>query len=315
MLHQEPPDPPSPDQLALLLATAGQARVHRDLVERVADTSLPDPERGQLWRLEYAAHAALAVVWTAGATAVSVMPVSEDPTYQDAHTVVFARTPLHSAVGVWPSLEASVPTWVLDRCLGRLELEPLSESRHSFRSQHEDAGNPPPSDRSWSDLSRYREELANRLEPFVALSWADEHPTVEGTTTLHDLLSSRDLDLRWLGSHLGIEEPHIALLVWQGRRPLNSHEAAMLATELNVDPADLRSISRNVPIRLRAQTIRPHYRPQVQQWASLHTLNEFDAREHIEERVMAVAARSTGDTIERWRALLEQILADELGTR
>lgn len=314
MLHQEPPNSPSPDQLALLLAAAGQARVHRELIERVADISLPDPERGQLWRLEYAGNAALAVVWVASTTTVSVMPVSEDPTYQDAHTVVFTQTPLHSAIGIWPSLEASVPTWVLDRCLGQLESEPLVESRHAFRTQLQDPSSPPPPDHSWSDLNRYRDQLANRLEPFIALSWADERPTVDGTSTLHDLLRNRDLDLQWLGSHLGIEEPHRAFLVWEGKRSLDDREAAVLATELNVDAADLRSISRNVPIELRAQTIRPRYRPQVQQWATLRALGEADARERIEEHTMALAARSTGDDIERWQALLEQILADELRT-
>ncbi|MDH3208662.1 MAG: hypothetical protein OEO79_18835 [Gemmatimonadota bacterium] len=106
----------------------------------------------------------------------------------------------------------------------------------------------------------------------------------------------------------------MALLAWQGRRPLNDHEASRLASELEVDADDLRRLSRNIPVELRAQTNRPRFRPQVQAWASLQHLSEFDARERIEERILAVAARSVGDESERWQALLEQFLTEELAS-
>ena len=60
MIHQEPPTSPSSDQLALLLVAAGQVPVHRELMDRHRDHWLPDPDRGQLWRLEHAGTAALA---------------------------------------------------------------------------------------------------------------------------------------------------------------------------------------------------------------------------------------------------------------
>ena len=312
MIHQEPPTSPSANQLARLLAAAGQTPVHRELSERYADRWLPDPERGQLWRLEYASRAALAVVWVTGISTVSVMPVSEDPDYRDAHTVVFPETPVHAAVGVWPSLEAPVPTWVLDRCLGQLDTERLAASRRLFRTQHRDSSSPPPTDRLWSDLNRYRHQLADRLEPFVALTWADERPAVEGATALDDLLRNRRLTVRWLAMQLEIDDPAVALLVWEGKRPLDSREAAVLAAELNVDADKLRRFSRNVPIELSAQTGRPCYRPQVQRWAAEQALSEVDARGRIEEHLLALAARSVGDDSERWRVLLEQFFAEEL---
>lgn len=313
MLNDHPTSP-TPEQLARLLAAASQAQVHHEFIERYARRWLPDPERGQLWRLAHGDHVALALVWAPGPSAVSVLPVSEDPDYRDAHTVVFTETPLLAAVGVWPSLEVSVPTWSLDRCLGQLDSEALTAPRGAFRAQQGDTSNPPPGDRPWSDLSRYREQLADRFEPFVALTWADERPAVEGVTTLDQLLRNRGLDLGWLASRLGIEEPAVALLVWQGRRALDDRDAAILAAELNIDADDLRRLSRNVSMELRAQTSRPRYRPQVQRWASKQHLSEVDARERIEERLLAIAARSTGDESERWQALLEQFFAEELGS-
>jgi len=287
--------------------------VHREVVEQYSRRWLPDPEPGQLWRLAYADHAALVLVWTPGPTTVSVLPLSEDPEYQDAHTVVFTETPLHLPVGVWISLEASVPTWSLDRCLGRLDPEALSGPRRAFRAQQGDTANPPSADGPWSDGSRYRDQLAERLEAFVALTWADEKPTVQGAATLDELLRHRGHDLRWLGSRLGIDNPGEALHVWQGHRMLTNEEASTLAIELNVDAHDLRSLSRSLPIELRAQTCRPRYRPRVQLWASRQHLGEADARERVEERLLAIAARSGGDPSERWQALLEEFLAEELG--
>jgi hypothetical protein len=242
------------------------------------------------------------------------MPVSEDPGYGDAYTILFTETPLRAAIGVWPSLEASIPTWVLDRCLCQLDPEPLSESRRAFRTQQQAADGPPPPDRPWSDLSRYREQLADRLEPFIALTWADERPVVEGAAALDDLLRSRGHDLRWLASHLGIDEPDVALLVWQGRKMLDDREASVLAAELNVDADDLQRISRDVPIELSTETSHPRLRPQVQRWAAKNALREIDARSLIEERIMAVAARSAGDDSERWRTLLEHFFTEELDT-
>ena len=314
MIHQEPPTSPSSDQLALLLVAAGQVPVHRELMDRHTDHWLPDPDRGQLWRLEHAGTAALAVVWSASAATVSVMPVSEDPSFGDAHTVVFTETPLQVAIGVWPSLEASIPTWVLDRCLGQLDPGPLIESRLAFRTQQQTSASPPPPDRAWSDLSRFREQLADRLEPFIALTWADERPVVDGAAALDDLLRSRGHRLRWLASRLGIVEPDVALLVWQGRKPLDDREASVLAAELNVDAGDLQRISRNVPIELSTETSHPRLRPQVQRWAVKNALSEMDARDQIEERIMAVAARSAGDDSEKWRTLLEHFFTEELGT-
>lgn len=311
MLHDQPTSP-TPDQLARLLAVAAQAQAHRQLVEQYAKRWLPDPERGQLWRLASEDHAVLALIWTPGPITVSVLPVSEDPDYRDAHTVVLTETPLHAPVGVWTSLEVSVPIWSLDRCLGQLDPEALVATRSSFRAQQRDTSNSPPKDRPWSDLSRYRERLADRFEPFVAWTWAEEHPAVEGATTLGQLLRNRQLNLEWLASRLGIEEPATALLTWQGRRALDEDEASILSEALNIDAGDLRRLSRNVPVELRAQTSRPQYRPRVQDWASKQQLSEVEARERIEERVLAIAARSASSESERWQALLEQFFAAEL---
>lgn len=312
-MPNDQPTSPSPQQLARLHAAASHAPVHHEFVEQYARRWLPDPERGQVWRLAYGDHAALALVWAPGPTTVSVLPLSEDPEYRDAHTVVFTDTPLHVPIGVWISLEAQVPTWSLDRCLGRLGSEALTGPRRAFRAQQADPANPPSANRPWSDVNRYRDQLAERLEAFVALTWADERAAVEGAAALDSLLRNRGHDLQWLGSRLRIDEPGAALRVWQGKRMLTHEEASTLAAELNVDAEDLRSLSRNVPIELRAQTCRPRYRPQVQSWASRQHLGEADARERIEERLLAIAARSFGDPSERWQVLLEDFLAEELG--
>lgn len=135
MLRREPSHPPSADQLAHLLRAAGEATVSPELVDRVSADWRPDPQRGQLWRIEYLGHAALAVVWAPSATTVSVMPVAEDDAYRDSHAVVFTETPLGIPIAVWSSLETVIPTWVLDRCLCELDQEPLSEARGAIGAQ------------------------------------------------------------------------------------------------------------------------------------------------------------------------------------
>jgi len=299
-------------QLERLLGAAAISRVPTRLVEEYAGLWLPDPGRGQLWRLAHEGDAALAVVWIPGASTTSVIPVSEDPDYQDAHTVVFDETPLGSSVGVWPSLEVPVPTWVLDRCLGELDTSAIAESRLAFRGRGRGERILDPDGRAWSDVARYRDLFAERFEPFLALTWRDERPTIEGADTLSRLLQSRGIDFRGLASLLGITDPVSALRVWQGRRALTESEASLLARKLGLDRGELRRMSRDIPAGLTAQIRRPIYRPRVQRWASQQNLSEAVARDEIEERVLSRAARSSGNDGDRWQDLLDDFFVIEL---
>lgn len=259
-----------------------------------------EPFRGQLWRLRWEEHAALAVLLKVDGDDVTVMPVTLDPQMGDDYTIVVSESwsPLAAAVGIWVGLETVVPLWVLDRDLGDIDaLDQIAEVRRAFRKgiaaseivvvglQVTD-----PTD----ERSAYRHEVGASFHALSEAEWLADG-TFAGTESaplLTEMLET--VGPRQIAETLDLNAPSTFALL-SGEWLVTEDQALLLEMLIGRPAAEILAAVPAPPSRLLRALSHPRHRAVIEARAAQCGLSGAQERREALAELLPVAARRSGD--------------------
>ena len=340
---------PSDDDLAFVAARTSVAAAVGAAFDAPYDPDRPDPERGQVWRLEWDGRVEVVALVGVAADAVDVVPVGDDPEFADPATVVVAQaeSPLGYALGVWVALEQSVPRVVLDLPLGTLPTwaaDLVSAVRRSVRASlplPADArlGAPLPEGAGLEHpVVAYRHELQQRLSALTDLwrlldapgpSPAPQPPAAEtappfyrlertggqerGRSTasgrLWQVLSERGLAERAADELSLGREERVSAA--RGRLPLTPGEVSRVAELLGVPADEVAAMVPPVDPGLLVALHQPRRRSQVARKAAGLGVSDTEARRTVVRDVVAAPRRQRAGRETDWDAVLDAYFGDQ----
>lgn len=255
-----------------------------------------DPQQGELWRLEWEANAALALVLGVDGDVFTVAPVTfEEPTDPIATVVPVEASPVDAAMFVWHRLAQHVPLGVFLAPAGRLSAAYLKYE--------------PTATTFGEDTALLMADLAMTMSA-LADAWtlvAEAAAPLETATALPDLL--RSLVPSQIRAATGIPTAAITELR-RGDRSATEEEAELLASYLGM-PVDAVRGRVSVPMMLARAIERPVHRVHIQALAMADRLTEMMMRRTVAEGVMPLAARTTPATerdVAAWDELVRHYL-------
>jgi len=281
-----------------------------ELLKGFAAGEVPEPQPGQLWRLEWEGAAALAMTWGIHDDFVTVIPIAEDPAFSDEYTLHAEpeETPIGISLALWVGLESAVPMFVLERCLGLLGLLPEVEvTRKAFR-----AGVLPkvrvtigsaitdPLD----ERLQYREALAARITELAEARWLPEME--EEVASIEQLAEAAAVSVDEIPDRLSLP-PAERLRFHRKLRPIYPEEAETLGEWLGAEPNRVLATNPKLPKELVAALDQPRWRPYLRASRAQHQIPEPEIRQKVAYSVLAHAARTTGeaDAALDWERLIK----------
>ena len=258
--------------------------------------SLPDPESGQLWHLEWNGEGVLALLVEVRDSEAVVAPATVERAKRDAKCVVIedGRSPLGMETNVWMGLKTSVPLGVLSVCFGTVSGDP-----------HADVADDEAVIASVHDIrAQYRAELASRL-------WriADAETIALHGWNVRDLpqrLRERSILPRVVAEQLDMPLNEVTLLT-RGHARISDQQLRRLSQLLGVEEDDLIAPPSAEQSRVLTAVQQPRRRDAVRRRAHRLGVGEGMARADVADRVLAAAARTAGNDRD-----VEQLIDDVL---
>lgn len=275
------------------------ARIPDALLKAFAAGDVPQPQPGQLWRLEWEGAAALAMTWGIHDDFVTVIPVGEDPAFADEYTLHASpeTTPIGISLALWVGLESAVPMFVLERLLGPLDLlQDVEVARKAFRAGVQPkvgvATGSPITDPLDEGL-QYREELAARITEFAEARWLPEMD--EEVASIEQLAEAAAVSVDEIPDRLALP-PAERLRFHRKLRPIYPEEAEQLSELLRTEPSQVLATNPRLPKELVTTLDQPRWRPLLRASGRSQQIPEPEIRQQVAYSVLAHAARRTGET-------------------
>jgi hypothetical protein len=273
----------------------------------------PEPDAGQLWRLRWGDTTALAVLIKVGADDFTVAPASLDEWMADDYTVVVAPSwsPIGTGIAVWVGLESIVPPYVLDVCLGEVDvLDQIAAVRQAYRkgiSVEEVIVVGPPIIEVVDERREYRDGLALEFASLSEAEWLDLPASPAQETLAAESLVNllRPVDPRGLAEALGLDAPSTFALLG-GERLLAPEEASIIGRMVGIDPAVVLAATPPVPPGLLRELNHPDHRRAIEARAAQTGHTDSEERRLALRELLPVAARRAGDEAAPldWRRLV-----------
>lgn len=285
-----------------LLAAAATVKVP-DAVRRVASAVPSDPEAGQIWRAVAAPTVQLILITEVTDSDVTAVPLSMER-YADQHTLRMppSASTLEQPFSLWFGLATQLSWAVLDRQIAELarpgtgsaDLRPEDLAR--FPSAH--FGKPAPSPAA--PVNEYRAKIADALDALQAAG----HWAPQGTGTLAGLIRDSEwAKPRKLAELLHLTAPQVFALQ-NGTAAVTIQQAQDLGAAIGVPAQTIMDANPPLPEDLVTELSRPLRRWQAQR-SETTTQALTDPRIGAAFRIYALAARQSGGTGTRWRALAD----------
>lgn len=340
---------PSTDDAALVARRSRIAGPAAAAFGAPYDPDRPEPEPGQVWRLEWDGRVELAALVAVTADNVTVVPVGDDPEFADPATVVLdaGDSPLGYSLGLWVALEQVLPRVVLDLPLGALPAwatDLVAGVRRSIRGS-----SPLPVDRRLgAPLPRgagfehpvlaYRHEVQQRLTalaevwslfdapepapprrvaaaaeapPFYRLERAggQQPGAAAGAGALWRILTERGLADR-AAEVLSLSRQE-RVSASRGRLPLTPEEVSKVASLLGAPTEEVAAMVTQVDPRLLVVLHEPRRRAQVARKAVELGVSGTEARRKVVREVVGAPRRERAGGETDWNAVLDAYFGDQ----
>ena len=334
---------PTDDDLAFVAARTSVAAAVGAAFDAPYDPDRPDPQPGQVWRLEWDGRVELAALVAVTSDTVKVVPVGDDPEFADAATVAVGDgdSPLGYSFGVWVALEQALPRVVLDVPLGALPTwaaELVVAVRRSLRTSAPlpaDArlGAPLPDGAGLEHpVVAYRHQLQQRLSaladvwelfdapdptpsrqlaaaaetapPFYRLERASgQQRRRSNTPGLWQVLAERGLADRAADELSLGREERVSAS--RGRLPLTPGEVSTVAALLGLSADEVAAMVPRVDPPLLVALHQPRRRSQVARKAADLGVSDTEARRKVVRDVVAAPRRQRAGGETDWDAVLD----------
>ncbi len=288
------------------------------LWEAFAAWDVPDPESGQVWRLQWNDIVALAVIDPRrDPETFSALPISEDPQFATDSDLILEpeESPLSTPVMVEVALEMGLHRRVLDRCLGRLGAgawEDLRRLRNAFihsESSELPLGRVgPPVTHELDDRLQYRSEQREAYAPLVFAEWYKAPPSKgTGAELLGGRLQELGLSPKGLADASGLSVPVIVQLLREEGPSLGQPELERLARALGLDIQKLQaSLAERFPGELVEALDAPRQKARIYKRCEKWQSDEAETRRRMARSLCRRARRAKQMTVRDWSRLLEE---------
>jgi hypothetical protein len=245
--------------------------------------SVPDPQRGQVWHLEWNGEGVLAFLVDVHDAEAVIAPATVERTMRDERCVVIegVHSPLGMDTVVWMDLQTSVPLGVLSVFFGTVSGD-----------LHANASDPAAMIETSRDIrAQYRAELASRL-------WriADADTIALHGWNVRDLpqrLRERSILPRVVAEQLDMPMNEVTLLT-RGHARISDQQLHRLSQLLGIEEDDLIAPPNAEQRRVLAAVQHPRRREALRMRAQRLGVGEGMARADVADRVLAAAARTAG---------------------
>lgn len=288
---------------ARMLAALAAAALPAEVVAAWNEES-PAPAAGQLWRARWENFAEMVLLVSVDDSTLLAVPVTVDVDFADEQTVVVPAdgTTVGVPLAVWTGLRRELPLFVLDRTLGSLQ-EPWSRSTDllSTASQDREGSIGPRVVTAADHRQEYRARLTDTFDALASARWVPQ-----GAGNLPGLLREAGLAPAVLAEVLGVG-PQDALALRRGTMPVTPDQAAVLASRLNLEAADVLAANPQPPADLVTRLDQPRRRRQLASLAAQNRTDERTARLNAAYGTLQLAARQTGGpAAPAWDARLDR---------
>jgi hypothetical protein len=264
-----------------------------------ADQS-PQPQPGQMWRLEWAGTAATVVLMDVRGYDIDVVPVAFDPEYADEYTLLIPAdlSPIQIPLALWVALRTKVRKEILDRYLGNIDrLDDIDQLYRAFLAGHAvcqtlGIGAPisSPADVRW----QYRDHLVSMLAKLADIRWAfTSEPDLEDPPTLGALVHAAGISSREVADVLDMDAPEVSELL-AGNRDFDHEQARHLARLLGQPVQAVLAARPRLPGGLLSLLATPRWRAVIRNQARETGRSETELRYETAWQVKQMAARITG---------------------
>jgi hypothetical protein len=279
--------------------------------------AVPDPARGQLWRVLWDGAAQLVLVFRVTGTGTAVAaPVTVDPPASDEFSVVLdARlTVLGHAVTVWGGLATEIPFFVFDLPIGAVAQTVTEAAERAAAGGQgalpEGVSAGIPADPPFGMAAGVRADLADTLERFRDATWA---PQAQAGRPLRELLMGRaDVAalMRELSRALGLSLPEVIDLL-KGTSSVLPEHVPVIARITGLGEQDVQSAAAPLPDGLVRELDRPRWRRELRARRAPGG-SEAAARLAAAYGTLALTARQTGPaSADSWPHRIRHYLATD----
>lgn len=289
----------------------------RELWERFTAWETPDPEAGQVWRLQWSDVVVLAVIEPRkDPRTFSALPLSEDPQFATDSDLILEpdESPLGMPAMVHVGLEMVLHQRVLDRCLGRIAEQAwkdLLQLRAAF-VRSEPSGLPlgrvgPPVTHELDERLQYRAEQREACMPLAFAEWYVPPAGRTAADLIGAWLKENKLSPADLAGRSGVPVQALLELLREEAVDLTESQLGHLASALGVDADELRAaLAERLPYELVDVLDAPPQKARVSLCGERWATREPETRRRMARQLASLARRAKRMTAAEWSRLLEQ---------